>query len=159
MRLDQELVYAEQVKRLVGDEDPQLLIDMIEGETRLLEAVDALHKSMLEDAAIEAGAKAMAEQMSSRASAAKRRSEKKRMAIQGAMTKLNLTSLKRPTATFSVRAKPAKVEVYDESAVPSQLFRIKKEVDKAAIRKALEQGEEIPGCELVDGEMTLSVRT
>lgn len=55
--------------------------------------------------------------------------------------------------------KPSKrVEIEDESQVPEKFFRVKKELDKTAIKKALEVGDEVQGALLVEGKHRLTVK-
>lgn len=54
--------------------------------------------------------------------------------------------------TLSVRT-DKKVNVYDKNMVPETLMRVipeSLEVDKVAVKKALKNGENVPGCELIE---------
>lgn len=55
--------------------------------------------------------------------------------------------------------KPSKrVEIDNESDVPEKFFRIKKELDKTAIKKALEVGDDVPGAQLIEGKHRLTIK-
>jgi hypothetical protein len=58
------------------------------------------------------------------------------------------------TSIFTVKfAKtPESVKILDESALPSDLLRVKTEPDKTAIKAAIKEGREVPGACLEAGE-------
>jgi len=60
--------------------------------------------------------------------------------------------------TVSVAQKPASVMIVDESQLPEQYLRVKKEPNKVAIREALEHNENVPGAQLSNGGTTLQMR-
>lgn len=81
-----------------------------------------------------------------------------RQAIQSVMEAAGQTKVALPTATLSVRAAPPKVVVIDEAEIPPAYWRIKREVDKAALAADLKAGETIPGAALSNGGQTLAIR-
>ncbi len=86
--------------------------------------------------------------------------ERLRRYVLDVMLANGVKSMKSPLASFSVLPPKERVEVYDEPAVP---FALRAEIknpppDKAAIKRALEAGETVPGARLVTGEPSLSVR-
>lgn len=55
--------------------------------------------------------------------------------------------------------KPSKrVDISDESLVPEKFYRVKKELDRTAIKKALEVGDVVEGASLVEGKHRLTVK-
>lgn len=58
------------------------------------------------------------------------------------------------TSIFTVKfAKtPASVKILDESALPTDMLRVKTEPDKTAIKAAIKEGREVPGACLEAGE-------
>ena len=55
--------------------------------------------------------------------------------------------------------KPSKrVNISDESLVPEKFYRVKKELDRTAIKKALEVGDVVEGASLVEGKHRLTVK-
>ena len=64
-----------------------------------------------------------------------------------------------PEATISIRAVPPSAIVTDEAALPEWAWRVKKEIDKTAIKDRLKAGEFVPGAEMTNGSETLSVRS
>lgn len=159
MRLDQELINAEYIARMIdAGDDLQLLVDTIEGETQLFECLDAVHESILEDQAMLTGIETVVATLRLRTEAAMARQQKKRDAIFKALTKLGIPSVKRPTATFSIRKGVEKVEIVNEADIPTQFYKNNPILQRAALTKALKEGEKVPGAELVIGPQSLSIR-
>lgn len=74
------------------------------------------------------------------------------------MIRLNLDKHKGQLFTVSLTKPRQRVEVTNIDAVPSELIKVKKEVDKTAAMEALKAGEKLHGLELVYGESGLSIR-
>jgi hypothetical protein len=85
----------------------------------------------------------------------KRRSERIRDFIKCAFERFGLTKLEAPLGTISkVTRKASKLIITDEGALitdfPELYIRQEPKLDKTALKKLLEDGEEIDGAELVD---------
>ena len=159
MRLDKEIINAEAIARMIdAGDDLQLLVDNIEGETQLFECLDAIHMSMLEDDAGIEGIEVVIGKLKARQVAAVARQQKKRDAIFKALTRLNIPSVKRPSATFSIRKGVEKLEIVNEADIPTQFYKPNPILQRAALTKALKEGETVPGATLVIGPQTLSIR-
>ena len=62
-------------------------------------------------------------------------------------------------ATYVTITKPKqKVLITDEKQIPTQLLTVKTSPDLTAIKKQLDQGEFVPGCEIQLGNRSISVR-
>lgn len=161
-KLHLETQAAERLKeKLVATygEDAELLRDMIEGETSLHEAIG---RAALELAAVEGekeGIEIAIAKLKTRLTRYCNRAEGIRDGIQVAMETAELTSLKTPAATLSVRPSPPRVEITDAAAIPA-LFMVQPppSPDKKAIGAALKSGEAVPGCTLSNSPPALSVR-
>lgn len=139
------------------DEDTQH--DMAEGETSIMEAIDAALAEMDECAAVVAGCKAQAEVYNSRALKFSARADRIRGLIEQAMLIADLAIAKRPTATISVKRTPPKPMVSDESLVPSRFFKPQPpKLDKAAINEAVKAGETVAGVQMDNGGVSLQIR-
>lgn len=59
-----------------------------------------------------------------------------------------------PEATISIRKCPASVQVVEEWNVPRRYWKAKttETIDKVAVKEALKQGKDVPGCALVVNE-------
>ena len=133
------------------------LRSLIVQETDKVAAVALVLQRMESEAA---GLYADAETLAAGAKRLERERERLRGYVLDVMRVNGVKSLKSPVATFSVLPGKSSVFIFDEPAVPDALRAEPKRPapDKAAIRKALEAGEEVPGAQLVDGHPTLSVR-
>lgn len=139
--------------------DSDLLRDMVEAETSLHEAIG---RASLELAAVEGekeGVEIAIAKLKARLTRHCERAEGIREAIQAAMETAELTSLKTPAATLSIRPSPPSVEITDQAALPAIFLKQPPPtVDKKAISAALKSGEAIPGAVLSNQPPALSVR-
>lgn len=142
-----------------AEDDWQLYQDCLDGETG--DAMQILERII--EASIEADTMADATKMR-RMDLAERlaRFEKRRDTLRAialsALEALNLKRIERPAWTASLRQMPAPLLV-DEAALPAEWFRVKKEPMKAGIRKELENGGTVDGCQLGNPSTGISVRT
>lgn len=161
-RLELETRAAQRLKEQLiatyGD-DAELIRDMVEGETGLHEAIG---KATLELAAVEGekeGIEVAIAKLKERLDRHCKKAEGIRAAIYSAMEIAELTSLKTPAATLSVRPAPPKVEVIEQTLIPALYWtRPDPVLDKKALRDALKAGEQIPGAMLSNSAPALSVR-
>ena len=77
--------------------------------------------------------------------------------ITSIMATANLRKVDLPTTTVSIVKRGRSVVILDESLIPEELCRIKKEPDKVAIKDALFAGEYVPGATLNNGSETLRI--
>lgn len=59
---------------------------------------------------------------------------------------------------FRLDAPSKRVDIEDESSIPEKFYRTKKELDRTAIKKALEVGDEVAGARLVEGKHRLTIK-
>jgi len=142
------------------DEDEQLKLDMLEGESPFLEVVRALLNANEAD---EGTIKALDEQIEARRlrkERAKYRIERRKATIGSLMDCARLTKLALPEATLSLRTLKARPKVTDADALPDAFVRIEqvRKPDTDAIAAAVEQGASIPGVTTTNGGSSLSVR-
>ena len=140
-------------------DDSDLITDMIEGETDLFEALDEAIAEIDNCEIIIAGCKAKEEQIADRRKKAERRIETVRSLIEQALVVSGEGTARRPTATLTVKDVPPKPIITEESAIPAQYWKQADPViDKAAINKAVKDGEAIPGVTLSNGGTSLQIR-
>lgn len=87
------------------------------------------------------------------------RSEQLRAAAFAAMDAIGAMKMEWPEMTVSIGVGRQSGVVIDESALPDEFVRIKREPKKDAINNALKAGHAVPGAELRNGMPTLTVRT
>lgn len=141
--LQKELAAAGALKHQLGeafedDHDLQLLRDMIEGETDLDAAIDAVLAQMALDIANVAGIEKFETTLSARKKRLKDRYDAMQTMLLNALDIVELPRAERPLALIYTRPKPFKVVVTDESLIPTKYFRQPDpELSKADLGEAL----------------------
>lgn len=159
-KIGAELNRAVELRRaLQENDDPQLLLDTIEGETDLGEACAIVYEETLEDDVLLAGLVAKIEELQTRKSRVERSIDQRRAVILMAMEKAGLGTLKTPLGTMSVRQVPPKAIITDEALIPARFWKPSDpKLDKAALKAALDAKEVVPGATLSNGGIGLTVR-
>lgn len=162
MRIDLEIEAARRVKAKLlgmGEDDIALTRDMIEGETRLHECLAMVSRELLAAEEEAAGVANAILKLRDRQQRHQDRAERLRGIMFEAMQVAELTTMKTPVATISVRAGTAKVEIIDEASIPKKFFVTPRPVvDKKALKEALEAGKSVKGATLSNAAPVLSVR-
>lgn len=156
-----EIAAASALKASLADAlagDPDLLLDTIEGETGLLEIVDALLLADLHDAEMIEGLKRAKDTIDIRRKRFEARVALRRALIEQAMLIVEREKLERPTATLSLISRPPAVEVVEEADIPARFFKSKPVLDKDALKAALAAGEEVSGARMTNGSQSLTIR-
>lgn len=147
---------ASDIREMAG-EDERAYLDTLDGETDVLDLLDDWIARSQHVAALEAATREQAQRLGERARRFAEQGRASRRAILLLLHAIGERKLVRPGATLSVKSGSVSVEITDPAAVPTQL-RKPGEPDKAAIRAQLEAGEDVPGCRIVTGEETISMR-
>lgn len=144
----------------IGDDD-ELVETTIEGETGLMEAIDAALLRIVELEALSAGIDGAVDAMKVRQSRFKSGAERLRGSLLLAMDTAGLKKAERPTATLSLAKAADKLIVHAEEEIPSKYLIEKTSVapDKKAITAALKAGEMVPGAHLSNGGVQLRILT
>lgn len=80
--------------------------------------------------------------------------------VEREMTKANVTEIKSPLFGIKLGMTPPRVEVLNKDAIPETYLRLipaKTEPDKVAIKAAMQEGVNVPGCEIKQ-DLKLHVR-
>lgn len=97
--------------------------------------------------------------LSRRRKALENRRERLRDWVRGTMTLLDKAEVKTDVYMVKLLAAKDRVEVRDAAAVPDEYVRVERKVDKEAVMKAyVDDGEVVPGCEIVQGTAQLRIR-
>lgn len=140
-----------------GDED--LMLDMIEGETSLVECIDALLARGAADKALVVGIDAVVADLNARKDRVKRRIELDRALIEQALMTAEITKLERPAATLSLTNRPAALRVDSEADIPAEFWKAgDPKLDRKALADALKAGRPVPGAALSNAAPSLTVR-
>lgn len=143
----------------LGEMDDATRHDTIEGETGLHEAIDAALAEIDECGAIEAGCGHVVETYQKRAANAKNRAQRIRGLIEQAMLIAEVSTIKRPTGTLTVKAIPPKAKPVDDALIPVRFWIPQPpKLDLKAISDAFKAGETIPGVSTDNGGTSLQIR-
>lgn len=144
---------------IIGD-DEVAVRDAIDGETGLMEAIDAALYRMREVTAIRNGIDDAAAALRARAERLDRQIERIRTTLESTIGDLGLKTIERPMATLSLARSPDKVMIVSEADIPSAYLVEKTTIapDKKAILASLKAGAKIPGTELSNGGATLRLK-
>ncbi len=87
------------------------------------------------------------------------RIERFRSAIEKGMAAGELTSLKFPEATLSLRSVPPKLEIENEAEIPPEYWKPQPpKIDKKEIAETLAVGMDVPGARMSNGSQSLIIR-
>lgn len=142
-------------------ESPELKAEAEAEIARYLEAeirkVDSVAGYLAQCAAQQLAAKAEIDRLRERMNAWESRESRVREYVQRVMEQFGERKLEGRTATFMLRAVPASVVITDEAEIPEEFKRstVTISVDKKAIKKAIDEGRDIPGADLSMGKQTL----
>lgn len=159
--LSKEVAAANALKEALALEtdDAEAIRDTIEGETNLHEAIAAVMAEIREDEMMATGIGVMIESLETRKKRLSDRIVFRRAAIERAMLIGEISSLTLPDATISLKRVPPKLEITDEARIPAKFWKPQDpKLDKAALKEALEDGEDVSGASLGNGGISLSVR-
>ena len=105
------------------------------------------------------GAKALSETYAARKKAFENRADSMKDIIAVIMNTAGETKYQGAAATVSIRAVSPKPIISDESLIPEDYWRVKKEINKTSINEAVKSGATIPGVTLDNGGVTISIRS
>jgi len=156
MKIDFALLQelSEEFKEL----DAEWFWDTLDGETDILDVVNAILKNKFQNAA---GIKMnlnLAAEYKARAYDLETRDRSYNNQLMKIMEMTKQTKILSPLATVSKRKGVESIVITDEEKIPSQLCNVVTSPDKSAIKRLLQQGEMIDGAELTRGSETVSIR-
>lgn len=140
-------------------DDAELRLDAIEGETDAHRIISRAVSERQDAQMIVDGINSRLSDLSGRRARYERKTEFLKELIRSVMKAAKLDKLALPEATVSILAGRESVGISDIDALPQGFFKTKREADKAAIKIALDAGEEVPGAHMVIGSEGLSIRT
>jgi Arc/MetJ-type ribon-helix-helix transcriptional regulator len=158
LKAQMEAAVVAQIAESLREEGEDAIAFAIREGTTFEEAIESIVTALSENELLLAGIESRVREMRERHDRFESRSEKLREALRDLLCRANMRKLVLPECTLSLSAKPQSVVIADESALPEQFIRIKKEPDKAAIKEALKRGEQITGAALSNGGETLTIR-
>ena len=139
-------------------EDPQALVDTLEGETDLNEALLTVASQVEDYKAMAAATGERIAALQSRKSRLENSAETLRTIILQAMDNTGTDKVAGPEMTLSCRETKGQLVIDDEAAVPSEYFKPQDpKLDKKALKEAVEAGP-VPGAHLSNGGLSLTIR-
>lgn len=140
-------------------EDDEVLDDTIMGELGLDDQVAALARAAARADAYAEGLAGLIKDNQARKARLEAKSDKLRAMITWAMQEAGYKKIPLPDMTLSLSAGRKPVVIDDGAELPERfLRRPEPQIDKIAIRKALEQGEELPFARWGNPHPTLTIR-
>lgn len=148
---------SDQIRMITGD-DQDTFLDTLDGETDAMEIMGKLVEERTEAAAHEIAMRDLAATYSARAKRLSARQDAISLAIGQLMDAMGETKIKHPIATISRTKARWSANITDADQIPSQLMNVTTKPDMAAIKKQMDQGESVPGCEIKLGQPSITVR-
>lgn len=155
-------IEEQRIKDVVGilrahevDPEDQTWIDSLEGETDLMELSSQIVGRIAEIDGFDAAIKDRQRTLRERAERFGKQKEHLRAALVSLMEASDQSKLELPEATLSIRAIKPKRMVTDETAIPDEFWKVKREIDKTALNAA---DGEVPGTEWSNGGTSLTIR-
>lgn len=130
MELDEESL-RDNIEAIVEDEDINRLMNNVAWANS-------------NDKALKNAAKVQKEKLTDKIRSAEKRIERRNEIAFKVLSRLKDYKLKTEEYSFWVQKNPIKIE-YDEQVIPDEYFKMVRELDKDAIKKALNDGIEISG--------------
>jgi len=144
--------------RLYTEDDQDTFLDTLDGETDAMDILGKLVQERVEASIYEGAAKDLAATYTIRAKRLSARQDAISQTIGQLLDAMGEKKIMHPYATIS-RTKPRwSVRITDEADVPTQLMKVTTKPDLAAIKKQMEQGEIVPGCDINPGNPSITVR-
>ena len=120
--LEAKQTLLDQLRALTAD-DPDFFIDLIEGETNLLELIAALDASILDDETLADGAKTALDKLQNRKRTAEARIELKRRLLAHTLQQIGLKTLRTPTATLTLAEASLKAIAVAPEDIPARWWK------------------------------------
>ena len=158
--VDRHKALALAIAREFPEADEETLLDTIEGASDLPPLLAAILRSRLEDLGLAEALRQRLETMRARLERIESRAEQKRVLVATAMQEAGLKKLVEPEFTASLRPGPSKLIVIDETLIPGEFWRPQPaRLDRQFLMATVKAGRSIPGAELANSELILSVRS
>ncbi len=141
-------------------DDEQALYDTLDGLTELTDQIVGVMSSANMDRAFAKTVKAKAQEMRERADLWEYRAEQKRKLCLNTMIDADIKNIKSAELTvYRIKHKP-KLQIIDETLIPGRFFKevVTRSLDKAAVKTALNAGDDIHGATLGNETETIGTR-
>ena len=140
-------------------DDEQLRADVLEGETGITELMERLYSVECEAKGFIAGIAERQSDLGARKKRYQHKVEAMRKLMMLVLSRADLPKLELTEFTVSTRKVAPAVVINDAAAVPFEFGSSTWSPDKKVIKAALEAGDEVPGCYMTNGDVTISIRS
>ena len=148
---------ADSIRLYTGD-DQDTFLDTLDGETDVMDILGKLVQERAECSIYEGSAKELAKMYAGRAKRLSAKQDAISITIGQLMDAMRQTKIQHPLATISRTKARWFVKIVDPHDIPSQLTTVTVKPDLVAIKKQMDQGETVPGCEVNPGQPSITVR-
>jgi hypothetical protein len=146
------------IRDLCGDDD-KAFVDTLGGSTEVVEAARRVVRWMIEQDAAALSCKGLAAIYEARAKMFAERHAKAKLALLDLLNDVGLKSMPLPEAALTAKPTPPKLlGEADPETLPLKFQKVTVTADTAAIKAALEGGEQVEGYMLSNGGQTLQMR-
>lgn len=150
----------QQLIEMFGGGDDQALCDTVDGISDFVDLVAATMRSRREDEAYAAAIGSMIEQLQERKTRLQDRAQAKKELIEAAMIRADRRKIALPDMTLTITPRNPKVIITERDKLPQGARRfLGWEPDKVYIKEMLSDGQDVPGAELSNGGVGLTIRT
>lgn len=146
------------LRAMLGDADPDLIHDTIQGETDAYELMAWASNKMAEEESFMDAIATRTASLKERAEACKGRVLRLRDVLEALMVATGERSVRLPEATVTLGNRKPGIQSVDESVLPERFFKTTRSVSRSTINEAFAAGEDVPGVVLDNGGVTLTVR-
>lgn len=161
MSIQRELQKARDIRAAIiaeGEDDPELLRDMVEGETDLKGVLEWSIRKYADECTFQVALKERIDAMTKRLKSASNRAERMKSIMREIMETWGIDKHKGIDGTVSLKWNQPKPVVIDENLVPDRFVNLKREIRKADINEAIKNGEIIEGVSMDNGSTSIAVR-
>jgi hypothetical protein len=148
---------SDNIRAMVGD-DEDCFLDTLDGETDAMDVLGKLIQERQEIQANEVAVKALAKTYQERAAKLNAKADAISQTIGHLLDAIGSKKVAHPLATVSRTKARQSVLVTNPEEIPTQLTKVKRSPDLAAIKEQLEAGEFVPGAEIKLGNPGVTVR-
>jgi hypothetical protein len=148
---------SDNIRAMVGD-DEDCFLDTLDGETDAMDVLGKLIQERQEIQANEAAVKALAKTYQERAARLDAKADAISQTIGHLLDAIGSKKVAHPLATVSRTKARQSVLVTNPEEIPTQLTKVKRSPDLAAIKEQLEAGDFVPGAEIKLGNPGVTVR-
>ena len=157
------LVDKQMIERIAEElapyaDDVEAFWDTLDGETDVMDLVGTLLENIAKAESDNEAILSLIDKYHDRAKLIRNRKDKLKSTLQNILVATGQKKIPHALATVSMRKGGQSVKIVNDEEIPSQLCKVVKIPDKAAIKNQLLAGENIDGAVLLQAPDTISIR-